>query len=481
MLDLPTLLLLLTVTVTFQGLIWLLVWVTQRHLYELRFIAAGFIIFACGLLLQSFQGYVSPPALLITFNYCIHIGAVLIAHGLARFLGQRGNPILMYACVVAIVLFWPAALAIAPANVAIRIIASDMIATIVVGYMMLSVSRERRQPSVLRWFTLGLFASDLIALTARTAVALVNYDNQAALLTNAAQSWYFFYFNVFVTGLFLSLLLMVGVRLSADLRHKNDALSEEVTQRRRLQDRLTASLDAEKALREEQRQLLRMVTHEFRTPLAIIDRAAEMIDVVLDEKTDTVTRRLASIREAVQRLVQLTDRFLNAERGDADLLQPDRIGVSALFDTVARHFEGMGAATRLRFHVGADLPYYWGDPDMLATVLINLIDNAVKYAPDDSPIDIWAHARPDAILLGVTDRGIGIPAAEVPLIGRRFFRASNTKPATGTGLGLHNARQMLDYHHGTLDLQPGPDGGTIATVRLPLPGLVPAISEALPA
>src|SRR3546814_17090818 len=99
MLDLPTLLLLLTVTVTFQGLIWLLVWATQRHLYELRFIAAGFIIFACGLLLQSFPGYVSSPALLLTFHYCIPIGAVLFTHGLARFLGQRGHQPLMLACI----------------------------------------------------------------------------------------------------------------------------------------------------------------------------------------------------------------------------------------------------------------------------------------------------------------------------------------------------------------------------------------------
>jgi signal transduction histidine kinase len=97
----------------------------------------------------------------------------------------------------------------------------------------------------------------------------------------------------------------------------------------------------------------------------------------------------------------------------------------------------------------------------------------VKYAPDDSPIEIWARAEPDAILLGVTDHGIGIPAADAGLIGRRFFRASNTKPATGTGLGLYNARQLLDYHNGTLTLQPGPDGGTIATVRLPQPGLAP--------
>jgi signal transduction histidine kinase len=481
MLDLPTLLLLLTVTVTFQGLIWVLVWLTQRHLFELKFIAAGFIIFACGLLLQALQGYFAPPLLLICFNYCIHIGAVLITHGLARFLGQRGTPALMLGCIAAIVLFWPAALLVAPENIAIRIIVSDMIASVLVIYMMCSIYRDRSQPRILRWFTFGLLASDIVALTIRTIVALTHYDNQALLVTDVVQSWYFFYFNIFITGLFLVLLVMLGVRLSADLRQKNDALSREVEQRRALQDRLSVSLEAATALRDEQHQLLRMVTHEFRTPLAIIDRAAEMIDVVLDAPPDSVTRRLTSIREAVQRLLQLTDRFLNAERSSLDLLQPERIDIAALFETVARHFEGLDEAARLQFRAAGDLPYYWGDPDMLATVLINLIDNAVKYTPDGSPIQIAAHAEADAVLLVVRDRGIGIPAGESALIGRRFFRASNTKPATGTGLGLHNARQLLDYHRGILSLQPGEGGGTTAIVRLPLPGIAPAISETIPA
>src|SRR3546814_20005996 len=104
--------------------------------------------------------------------------------------------------------------------------------------MMLSVGRDRSQPSVLRWFTFGLFATDLIALNARTVVALVHYDNQAMLLTNAVQSWYFFYFNIFITVLFLSLLLMVGVRLSAALRLTHASLSEQVPPVRRRPDRL---------------------------------------------------------------------------------------------------------------------------------------------------------------------------------------------------------------------------------------------------
>src|SRR3546814_18134314 len=104
----------------------------------------------------------------------------------------------------------------------------------------------------------------------------------------------------------------------------------------------------------------------------------------------------------------------------------------------------MDAASRLHFDADETLPYYWGDLDMLATVLINLIDNAVKYSPDHSLIGIVARATPDAIMLSVADRGIGIPPAEAGLIGRPSFRPSTPKPATApdpTGPASRRDRQ----------------------------------------
>lgn len=477
MLDLPTILLLLTVTLTLQGLVWLIVWLTQRHLFELRFLAAGFMGLAAGMLVQGARDYLPlPPAVsIILLNYLIHAGAALVAYGLARFLDQKGSPLLIIGCVVFTVIFWPAALAIAPENVAIRIIASNSITTVLILYMISTLVRDRNQPRALRWTTIGFLVSDAIALTLRTAVAITYMDDQVGLTQSAFQAWYFFSLNIFMTWLFLSLLLMVGVRLSSDLRQRNEELSREVTQRRALQDQLSTSLATEKALHEEQKQLLRMVTHEFRTPLAIVDRAAEMIGVVLERPPETVGRRLSAIREAVGRLVQLIDRFLDSERRNLNVLQPERIDIQTLLNGVRRHFEGMDAANRLVFHIAGDLPFYRGDAEMLSTVLINLIDNAVKYAPGDSPIEITARVEGTAIVIAVTDHGIGIPTAELPSIGQRFFRASNTTAATGTGLGLYNTRRLLDYHNGILSLRAGRGGGTVATIRLPLPGVVPEV------
>jgi two-component system OmpR family sensor kinase len=479
MLHLPTTLLMVTVTLMLQGLIWALVWLTQRHRFELNFLAAGFLSVAFGML--TYAGREAVPAsllgpVIILQNYLIHAGAVLIAHGIARFCDRGGNPPLMIAITAVVVVFWPASLWLAPENIAIRIIASNCVTSVVVLYIIWILAIDRLQPRVLRWTTIGFLISDVIALTLRSTLALHYYDDQVALMQSELQAWYYFYFNIFMTWLFLSILLMVGVRLAADLRQKNDDLSREVAQRRELQGQLSTSLETAKALHEEQRQLLRMVTHEFRTPLAVVDRAAEMIGVVLDKPTETVSRRLDSIRDAVRRLVQLIDRFLDVERRDLNILQTERIDIASLLEQVHKHFAGLELDPRLRFTVQPNMAFYWGDQEMLCTVLINLIDNALKYTPDGSPVDITARHENNAIVITVTDRGIGIPEAEAALIGRRFFRASNTTPATGTGLGLYNTHRLLEYHNGILSLRAGRGGGTVATIRLPLPGVVPDVS-----
>jgi two-component system OmpR family sensor kinase len=478
MLHLTTTLLILTATVLLQGLVWLLVWFTQRHLFELRLIAAGFLGFAVGLLLHLIRDVIEIPNALfiISQNYFIHISLAVLTHGIARFLGQRGNPGVTWGCVVFTVLFWPLALIVDPSNVAIRILASNIIGAILVILMMSTLMRDRTQPRVLRWSTIAILLSDLVALLLRSVIAIDNWRTQEMLALDATQAWYFFFFNIFVTCLFLMLLLMVGVRLSYGLRQKNDDLSREVAQRRELQGQLSASLENEKALRQEQKQFLRMVTHEFRTPLAVVDRAAEMIDVVLEKPPETVSRRLDSIRDAVHRLVQLIDRFLDVERRDLNFLKPERIDIATLMEGVRKHFAGLELDPRLRFTVQPGLSFYWGDLEMLSTVLINLIDNALKYTTDSSPVEITARAEDNTIVITVTDCGIGIPEAEAAQIGRRFFRASNTTPATGTGLGLYNTHRLLEYHNGILSLRAGRSGGTVATIRLPLPGVAPNVS-----
>jgi two-component system OmpR family sensor kinase len=472
MLDLKSIIMMLGVTVTLQGVVWIYVWAMQRRFYELRLIAAGSIVGAVGMYMIILRGPAPPAWHIVLDNAAINAGLVLIVSGLARFLNQPAYPVIGISCIVFTLLFWPLALYLDPANVAPRIYATSGVTIIIMLMAIRTMLNDRTQPKSLRIATIIILLTHAVASAARSMqIAL---DSAGTELPNAnGQAWYFFESNLFMMTLFLAMMMMVGVRMASDLRQRNAELEREVGERRRLQEQLSQSLRTEKALREEQRQLLRMVSHEFRTPLAIIDRAAEMIEVVLDKPPGTVEMRLSSIRGAVRRLLMLIDRFLDSERHPAELVQPSQMTIDDLFARVTHHFDDPHTIKRLSFSTDSALPAYGGDAEMLATVMAIIIDNALKYSDEDSPVEIAAGLDGDAILITVTDCGIGIPADEMPSIGRRFFRASNTKPATGTGIGLHSARQLLGYHHGDLSLRTRPEGGTIVTIRLPLPGLVP--------
>ena len=116
---------------------------------------------------------------------------------------------------------------------------------------------------------------------------------------------------------------------------------------------------------------------------------------------------------------------------------------------------------------------------MLRTVIVNLVDNALKYSPKDAEVEITIGAQNGDIVLEVKDRGIGIPDRDLAQIGNRFYRASNTGGTGGSGLGLHSCRQLVGYHQGHLDLSARQGGGTIARVFLPLPGFARADSETM--
>ena len=473
MLDLSTSVLGVTVTLFLQTLTWLLVWLTQRHLHELKFIVAAFAVMSLGMLLLALRYYLDlhDGLVVLALNYAIHIGLALFVIGVARFLGQPISLALVLGNIVFVILFWPAALILDPWNVALRVLISDLICTLLLTVLVRVFLDNRDQPRLLRWIAILVLVVDIAALSLRSVIAMQYWDAPDAFGQAVMQAWYFFFFNIFIVILHLLLLLLVGVRLTADLRQKNEALTQEVQERRRLQAQLSTSLEAEQTLLEEQRQLLRIVSHEFRTPLAVIDRATEMIGILMTPPPAPIARRLDSIHDATGRLQTLINRFLVSEQTAERLVQAAWIDVPELFAAAARSFAGLDQAKRLRFEPPAKMAPYGGDTDMLTTVLTILIDNALKYASADTPVTIGADCDPAAIRLWVRDRGMSLPAAEMAMLGRRFFRGSNSQTASGSGLGLYIARRLLEYHQGQLTLRAMPEGGLEALVILPLPGL----------
>jgi signal transduction histidine kinase len=468
MLDLKTVLVVTLAAAVLQAVSWFFVWRVWRHLYELKFLTAGFVAIAAGVLAFLIRTDNPVMWLIVANNVLIKLGLVLLAEGLARFLGQPSHGRIGAAMVIFVAASFSAALALDPGNVALRIHISTIFSVVMMSAMCLDLARDRTQPRLLRWATIALLAEYMGASVVQSFIEFhLPAEFQGATILSNRNAWYLMQAALFLIAFFVCLMFMVSWRLSADLRAKNQALTLEIEERRRLQDALSASLESERALREEQKDFVRVVSHEFRTPLAIIRNAIEMIGLTGAKLPETTRERLSGIGEALNRLFSLIDRFMSDDRGQN--FQPERMQLGSLLGDVRLHFEMTGRGERLHFILSDETVAFDGDPEMLSTVIINLIENALKYSPEREPITIIAREELGAAMIEVRDRGRGIPAEERGKIGRRFFRASNARETEGTGLGLYSALKLLAYHGGALRLAPNGRQGTVATVSVPLP------------
>ncbi|GAB2184090.1 sensor histidine kinase [Roseibium sp. LAB1] len=479
MLDLKTMLLLEFSSTAFMAVAWLLVWFVWRQLYELKVIAAGFIAIALGLFLYLQRGPDPSLVRIVTDNMVLKIGLVLWADGLARFLGQPRFVGFSVLCLVAQLAFWIFAVLYDPTDLGLRIHGSTTFTVVIMGLMIRTLYRDRSQPRFLRWIMIFLLGEYSAASLFQSALVYLQPSTVANPVMANINTWYFFQGHIFIVGFFFCLIFMVGLRLSMDLRDRNAALAREVTLRRQLEGELSASLEGEKTARQDQRQLMRMVSHEFRTPLAAIRYASDMLTLMLDRPQEAVAQRLKGIDEAVSRMTMLIDRFLASERQDEGMLKIEQVDFAALAKEVQRHFDHAGLGERLRLHPIRPLPDYRGDTEMLRTVIVNLVDNALKYSPQDAEVEFAISTQTGNIVIDVRDRGIGIPDRDLEQIGNRFFRASNTGGTGGSGLGLHSCGQLVGHHKGRLDLRARQGGGTLASVHLPLPGLEPAKTKTM--
>jgi two-component system, OmpR family, sensor kinase len=267
---------------------------------------------------------------------------------------------------------------------------------------------------------------------------------------------------------FVCFLIMLGARLQSNVTQRNQELAHEVDTRRHLEQQLAATLAAERQIHAEHRQLLDMVVHEIRTPLAGIDRAAEMLQVLPGSVPEPARRRLGAIRDGVRRVTGLVERIMDSEREGHMAAQPQPIEWMHSVQTVVQGLSHLNTGRVMV--VAPESPIlFMADPGMLVAVLRNLIENALKYSPEGAPVTVEASEDTRTVVIRVTDQGIGIPELERQSIGRRFYRASNANNHPGNGLGLFIVRRFLTEMGGTLNHTGGPNGvGTVATVVLPL-------------
>jgi PAS domain S-box-containing protein len=226
--------------------------------------------------------------------------------------------------------------------------------------------------------------------------------------------------------------------------------------------------------------LMHSITHDLKNPLLSILAHAQLLERRLARggpcEPGQLSEGLAAIEQAARRLQGMVTELLDVARLEAGQpleLQRAPMDLVALVQGCIAELATAGG--RHRFVVEAPLPGLVGvwDAARLERVLSNLLSNAVRYSPAGGEIAVQLEQQQQGsaawAVVRVKDHGMGIPAAELPRIAERFYRASNVSTSIpGTGLGLASARLLVEAHGGTLTIASTEGEGTTVTVRLPL-------------
>ena len=216
--------------------------------------------------------------------------------------------------------------------------------------------------------------------------------------------------------------------------------------------------------------LLDAVSHHFRSPLAgIIGSVTSVLN--LPDQHDREVRRelLLIIKEQANRLSRYVDNFLSVARlesGSIDVNLADVLIEPLIYDVWETFGEAGGARRFLQVKV--DPQPVRADPGLLAQVLGNVLENAIKFSPEESIVDVRGHREGDKLVIEVTDQGVGVLSGNEDHIFRRFFRSPGAK-APGLGLGLYITRSLVQMQGGEVHASNRNDGESGLKVALMLP------------
>lgn len=219
-------------------------------------------------------------------------------------------------------------------------------------------------------------------------------------------------------------------------------------------------------MEQEQALFLRMLTHEVRTPLAIIDSNCQLLS--LDHCRDTEANNILPIRAAVARLAELFDRCLSQDQlvsiGKPKLAPVD---LATLLTIVSQEVQRRTDDHLVTLRIGSLPLHIMGDATLLQIMLTNLLDNAVRYSPEGGVIELVALAdNVGKVVIEVRDEGVGIPEADLDHIFQRYFRTHQVGDTVGAGLGLYIVKNIARLHSGDVVCESTLGEGSVFRVTL---------------
>jgi two-component system sensor histidine kinase KdpD len=225
-----------------------------------------------------------------------------------------------------------------------------------------------------------------------------------------------------------------------------------------------------------QTALLNSISHDLHTPLVSVIGVLSSLQEEGMALDDAARKNLVQVaREEAERLNHLIANLLDVSRLEAGAIRISR-QPSDVQDIVGVALEQLGSrfGTRpIKIDIPAELAFVSVDSGLVVQALVNILDNALKYSPPDSPIDISARQVAQQVEIDVADRGVGIPREDLLRVFEKFYRVHRPDNVTGTGLGLSISKGILEAHGGRIVAKNRPGGGTIVRLTLPVAEAAP--------
>jgi len=238
---------------------------------------------------------------------------------------------------------------------------------------------------------------------------------------------------------------------------------------------LLQEVSLEKKYNEEQTQLLAILTHEIRTPLAVIDSATESLRIIEDReehKNNDRVRRYDRIRKSVLQMSSTLEMGLSHIQSTNRSFEPDVTDIQSLTDDII-NIAGSGIESQIR----VDIPEEHAlvakvDSRLMSIAMLNLLSNAIKYSPSNSEVTVTCQQHTqdgvDGILWSVCDQGVGIATEEQDKIFQKGFRGHRTQDTSGLGLGLYLVKIIAQQHKGSVSVKNLPEHGAVFSLWFPL-------------
>jgi two-component system, OmpR family, sensor kinase len=250
-----------------------------------------------------------------------------------------------------------------------------------------------------------------------------------------------------------------------DLMNSRIGLEQQATM-------LREKLAEEQRLMLLQRNFVSMASHEFRTPITIIDAHAQRLISMKERlRPDDLAERAGKIRKAARRMTHLIENLIDSMRvidDDVKLyFHPSAIEMTTLLHEVCHLQREIAPQAQILEDFRSASAALIGDPNLLFQVFSNLLSNAIKYSPDGGLISVVLASDASSLTVSVQDRGIGIPECDRGQLFERYYRGSNAAGIVGTGLGLYFVRTVVELHGGNVAADGRPGGGSCFRVSLP--------------